>query len=696
MSELRDRLFDEILEARQRVYAVGEPTPLQRVNLPHIPVTVFAKREDLGPINAYKWRGAYNCMCKLTGEQRAKGVVAASAGNHGQGVALAAARLGCHAHIFMPRSTPTVKQDSVRRHGGENVEIVLTGDSYDAASAAAHKFAEQHGLTFVHPYDDTATMGGQGTLADEVVMSGKGPFTRIYLQIGGGGLAAACACWFKKYWPGCKCIGVEGTTQASMKQAVETGERVVLHGVDVFCDGTAVRQAGENTFPLCRELLDGYVTVTNDEVCQAIRDLWNTLRVIPEPSGAMGLAGLVQDWEAGRISPEDRCLVVISGGNMDFSQLGVVSRLAGVQDSTRKSHYVRFAVPTEECDLRRCREIIPQNIQLTDVQFGLIDSDTQYPVFGLLTTKQEFADIFDNLTKLGLHPMDVSQDVGVRFRMIAYNRECMHHPALYAIDFPERAGAFGEFVSHVSGFATICYFDYRYSGESVGRALVGLDFKSPGYHATFLDAVQGLLGSTIQGIRELQVEGLRVLHSAERLILASSSPRRHSLLEREGVKFLVVVRQVDEICDPTLSPEALCARNASAKAEAVALDFPRDTVVGADTMVFLDGKPYGKPKDEEDAVRMLTELQGRTHCVCTAVAVIMPGGLRRDFTEKSYVTFRKMSEQDIREYIRKVYVLDKAGAYAMQEKSELIVEKVEGDQDNVVALPVKRLLRVIA
>ena len=198
-STLRDQLFDEILQARQRVYAVGSATPLQELRIPGVDVTVFAKREDLGPIKAYKWRGAYNCMAKLTPEQRAGGVVAASAGNHGQGVALAARRLGCKAHIFMPRSTPEVKQNAVRMHGGDNVEIVLEGDSYDAASAAAHAFAETHQLTFVHPYDHLYTMGGQGTLADEVVMSGQGGFDRVYLQIGGGGLASGCACWFKKF-----------------------------------------------------------------------------------------------------------------------------------------------------------------------------------------------------------------------------------------------------------------------------------------------------------------------------------------------------------------------------------------------------------------------------------------------------------------------------------------------------------------
>ena len=206
MMNIREQLFEEILQARQRVYAVGDPTPLQEVTLPGVEATIFAKREDMGPIKAYKWRGAFNCMSKLAPEERARGVVAASAGNHGQGVALAAARLGCKAYVFMPRSTPHVKQRAVRMHGGDHVEIVLSGDSYDAASAAAHRFADEKGLTFVHPYDDLATMGGQGTLADEVVMSGKGPFDRVYLQIGGGGLASACACWFKRFWPGCRSI----------------------------------------------------------------------------------------------------------------------------------------------------------------------------------------------------------------------------------------------------------------------------------------------------------------------------------------------------------------------------------------------------------------------------------------------------------------------------------------------------------
>lgn len=503
MSTLRNQLFDEILQARQRVYAVGEPTPMSRVTLPGVDAIVYAKREDLGPIKAYKWRGAYNCMSKLTPEQRAGGVVAASAGNHGQGVALAAARLGCNAHIFMPRSTPAVKQNAVRMHGGEHVQIVLAGDSYDAASAAAHEFAEQKRLTFVHPYDDIATMGGQGTLADEVVMSGKGPFDRVYLQIGGGGLASGCACWFKKFWPECKCIGVEGVNQASMKLAVETGERKALPYVDVFCDGTAVRIAGENTFPLCRELLDSYVTVTNDEVCQAIRALWNSLRVVPEPSGAMGLAALLKDWDAGCIRPGEKCLVVLSGANMDFSQLGVVAARGGVRETNRTLRYLRIPMETKRGQILKYLKHIPDGVQLMDVQYGRIEGGIQHPVFGVLGTQEQFDEIAASLAAKGLKSEDVTDDDDVRFRMISYDRVHLSHPVFFVIEFPERPGAFQEFMSAMGEYANLCYFNYQYSGEQVGRALVGLEFSTREDRDACRRLAEGLSGTTIQKIHEL-------------------------------------------------------------------------------------------------------------------------------------------------------------------------------------------------
>lgn len=503
MSTLKNELFDEILQARQRVYAVGTPTPLQELCLPGVKATIYAKREDLGPIKAYKWRGAYNCMAKLTPEQRARGVVAASAGNHGQGVALAARRLQCKAHIFMPRSTPEVKQNAVRMHGGEAVEIVLTGDSYDAASHAAHEFAEANGLTFVHPYDHLYTMGGQGTLADEVVMSGKGPFDRVYLQIGGGGLAAACACWFKRFWPECKCIGVEGVSQASMKLAVESGERKTLPYVDVFCDGTAVRTAGELTYELCKELLDDYVTVTNEEVCKAIRSLWNSIRVITEPSGSMGMAALMQDWQKGNIKEGEKCLVVLSGANMDFAQMGVVASRAGVQETNRRERFLQIPMQTKRGQILKYLESIPHGVQLTDVQYGRLAADIQYPVFGVLATDEQFAEIDRVLAEKGLKAKDVTNHDDVRFRMISYDRGRLRHPVFFVIEFPERPGAFTEFMRVTGDYAHLCYFNYRYSGEHVGRALVGMEFDTKEDRDMCREKAKQLLGTTIQGLHEL-------------------------------------------------------------------------------------------------------------------------------------------------------------------------------------------------
>ncbi len=517
MSSLRDQLFDEVLQARQRVYAVGAPTPLQRIDLPGVDAEVYVKREDLGPIKAYKWRGAYNCMATLSPMQRSKGVVAASAGNHGQGVALAAARLGCHAHIFMPRSTPVVKQAAVRMHGGQHVEIVLTGDSYDAASQAAHEYADSNGLTFVHPYDDLSTMGGQGTLADEVVMSGQGAMERIYLQIGGGGLASGCACWFRKFWPSCTVLGVEGVDQASMKLAVESGQRQTLPYVDVFCDGTAVRTAGENTFELCRELLDDYVTITNEEVCQAIRALWNGLRVVPEPSGAMGLAALLQDWKKGRIRKGEKCLVVISGANMDFSQLGVVAKRAGVGETQRHLRYLRLPMKTRRGEIIKYLRHIPSGVQLVDVQYGRIEGEIQYPVFGVLGTAEQFAEIESRLAQEELSSQDVTNDADVSFRMISYDRRHLSHPVFFVIDFPERSGAFIEFMDAMGEFANLCYFNYQYSGESVGRALVGLDFDSLEDRDACRARAEQLKGTTIQGLHDLP-------NSVRRRVLGQMSP----------------------------------------------------------------------------------------------------------------------------------------------------------------------------
>ena len=471
-SPLRKQLFEEILMARQRVYEVAPPTALERLELP-IDAEVYIKREDLSPIHAYKWRGAYNAMATLSAEQRAGGVICASAGNHAQGVALAAKRMGVSAKIFMPRSTPRMKQLAVKRHGGENVEIVLHGDTYDAASDEAKRVGKEERRTYVHPYDDLKTMGGQGTLADEVVMAGLGHFDIAYVQIGGGGLAAAVACWLKHYYPGIRIIGVEGVDQASMAAAVRAGGPVTLPYVDVFADGTAVKRAGDLTWQLCAELIDEFITVTNDELCAAIQHLWEARRAIPEPAGAMGLAGLLKDPSK---AIGKRVLTILCGANMDFSQLGLVAHRAGI--GARRRRYYRFTIGERNGTLLDLVEKGMEGVSIVDFQYGKVHAEVAHPVIGFEAGPMELELMTRRLVEFGIPFEDVTSQEDVEFRMIHYDSALFAHPWFIKLEFPERAGALRDFLRAIRSRANICYFNYSYSGERVGRALLGFEFLS--------------------------------------------------------------------------------------------------------------------------------------------------------------------------------------------------------------------------
>lgn len=502
-----DCLYDEILAARDRVYAVGDATPLQKLPLSQIDAEVWVKREDLGPIKAYKWRGSYNAISALSSEQRAKGIVAASAGNHAQGVALAAHSLGCKAVIFMPRSTPEVKQREVLRFGQDAVEIKLVGDTYDDASHAAKAFCEETKAVYVHPYDDVMVMAGQGTMADEVVNSGEGPFDRAYIAIGGGGLVAATACYLKKCWPNIKVYGVEGMEQASMKAALKEGEPVQLDYVDVFCDGTAVRKAGSNTFKVCQEYLDGVVTVTNDEVCHSIRSLWESIRVIPEPSGGMSLAGFQKHYEAGEVKSGEKVLTVVSGANMDFAQLGAIASRAGI--GTKRRRYLRVPIPERKGSLVEFLKEVPKNISIIDLQYGRTDSDVQYPILGLIGSVEDYTDLDEVVSARGVAAVDVSSSEDVDYRIINYAPELFCNPLFINIEFPERAGAFLQFMTEVKDIASLCYFNYAYSGERVGRALVGMEFASLDQQQSCLQCIMEMSshdGGCIRAAREVSDE----------------------------------------------------------------------------------------------------------------------------------------------------------------------------------------------
>ncbi|MEM1060707.1 MAG: pyridoxal-phosphate dependent enzyme [Planctomycetota bacterium] len=472
-ASLREQLFDEILLARQRVYAVREPTPLERLDI-GTAAEVWVKREDQPPIHAYKWRGAYNHMATLDAAARGRGVVCASAGNHAQGVALAAAKLGCDATVFMPRPTPLMKRQAVAMHGGGRVTIELVGDTFDQSFAAARRFTEEHDRPLVHPYDDLATMGGQGTLADEVVMSGVGPFDVAYLQIGGGGMAAAAACWLKHYMPGIRIVGVEAEGQASMAAAVRNGGPVTLDELDIFCDGTAVQRAGDLTYALCSELIDDFVTVGEQEVCGAIRAFWNWRRRIVEPAGALGLAGLLSQKD--RLDGK-RTLAVMCGANMDFSRLAVIAAEAGTGGETRR--HLRFEIAEERGSLLRLLRQVLSDCNIIEFQYGKSGSSLAAPVIGFDSSAAVLEEVFNRCDAAGIGVTDVTSSEDVQFRAIRYAPETFGHPLMLRYEFPERVGALHEFLERTGDLANVCYFNYAYTGEPIGRALVGLEFGGP-------------------------------------------------------------------------------------------------------------------------------------------------------------------------------------------------------------------------
>lgn len=480
VSPLR-RLRREILAARSRVYAAGAPTPLQRVKGPD-GVDLLVKREDLSPIKAYKWRGAYNRMAVLTDEERERGVVAASAGNHAQGVALAAASLRVKARIHMPRSTPGIKQEAVLGHGGSWVEVVLTGDAYDDALRRALEDCRENGGVYIHAYDDLLVMAGQGTLADEVATSGESGIDAAFLQIGGGGLAAGVGAWLKMLYPRIRIIAVEGEDQACYAAARQAGRPVRLDHVDLFCDGTAVRQVGDWPFAILPGVVDEEMTVSNEEVCEAIRFCWNQLRCVPEPSGAMGLAGLLR--RSGEFSGR-KVLAVLCGANVDFGQLGVIASQAGV--GSAKRFFWRITIPEKPGSMLALLEKGLGTAFIYDFLYGKTDSDRAWPVFGFSCSEEEKEAMAERLRTHGYKFEEVTDDEDVHFGIIPYEARLFAHPVFLNLEFHERSGALFDFLNQtIRGKANFCFFQYRYSGERVGRALIGLEFNSADHRDRFL------------------------------------------------------------------------------------------------------------------------------------------------------------------------------------------------------------------
>ncbi|MEM1184249.1 MAG: pyridoxal-phosphate dependent enzyme [Planctomycetota bacterium] len=480
MSTVGDNsMFSRVMLARARVYRVAPATPMTMVSLPG-GSTLLVKREDLGPVHSFKWRGAAVRISELADEGCTE-VVAASAGNHAQGVALASAAAGMRATIFMPRSTPRIKQQQVRRLGGTHVDVRLEGDCYDESAASAAQYATERGARIVHAYDDLSVIAGQGVIGDEIAQE-TSELDRVYLCVGGGGLAAGVATVLRASIPGVELIGVEAEGQASMKAALDAGEPVDIGPVDSFCDGTAVRKVGERTFEFCREALDRVVTVSNDEVCAAIELAWETLRAIPEPSGALAFAAAVREADG-----TSRDLAVLSGANLDFMTLPRIAQRSHI--GRRERRYYAFGIREEAGSLVSLLDRLGDGCNIVDFQYGKTDERLADPVIGFEASPGELDRIPDEAMTLGIESRDVSSQQAVGFRVIPLRPGLMRSPVFAVVTFPDRGGALRELMHRVGKVASICYFNYVSTGETEGSAMMGFEFEDAARRAAFLDVL---------------------------------------------------------------------------------------------------------------------------------------------------------------------------------------------------------------
>jgi threonine dehydratase len=461
-----------ILDAR--VYDVALRTPLdpmvrlgKRLGYP-----VFLKREDLQPIFSFKIRGAYNRIAHLSEEAKAAGIICASAGNHAQGVALSANKLGIVATIVMPVTTPVIKIEAVRYWGGK---VVLHGDTFDDAYEQALLLAREQGLTFVHPYDDCDVIAGQGTVGVEILHQHPDPIEAIFIPIGGGGLAAGIASYVKFLRPEIKLIGVEPADAASMKMAISAGERVVLDRVGLFADGVAVRQAGVETFRLCRQLLDDVLAVDTDAMCAAIKDIFEDVRVLSEPAGALSLAGL-KAYALANPQPLGALIAINSGANLNFDRLRHVAERAEVGEE--REILLAVTIPEQAGSYRRFVQVLG-NHTVTEFNYRYAGGSQAHVFVGLklVDAKRKKAEIVGQLEKLGYEVVDLSLDetAGLHIRyMVGGRAQGLSDELILRCEFPERPGALLNFLDGVGADWNITLFHYRNHGADYGRVLVGM------------------------------------------------------------------------------------------------------------------------------------------------------------------------------------------------------------------------------
>jgi threonine dehydratase len=457
------------------VYDVAQETPLERApqlsnRLGH---NIFLKREDLQPVFSFKLRGAYNKMTKLTEEQRQRGVIAASAGNHAQGVALGAQKLGCRALIVMPVTTPQVKIDAVRERGAE---VVLFGDSYSDAYKHALTLEAEQQLTFVHPFDDPDVIAGQGTIGVEILRQHQGPIDAIFVAIGGGGLISGVGAYVKQIRPDIRLIGVQTTDSNAMAQSLAAGERKELSDVGLFADGTAVKLVGKETFRLCQMFVDEIICVSTDELCAAIKDVFQDTRSILEPSGALAVAGAKAYADRLGIKAKPQTWVAIAcGANMNFDRLRFVSERAEIGE--QREAVFAVSIPEKRGAFKDFCEVVgPRNV--TEFNYRISDHNQAQVFVGIQTqSREEGKQIAQSFTLAGFATLDLTDDelAKLHLRHLVGGRSSLaKNEKLYRFEFPERPGALMKFLSSMAPEWNISLFHYRNHGADYGRILIGL------------------------------------------------------------------------------------------------------------------------------------------------------------------------------------------------------------------------------
>jgi threonine dehydratase len=463
--------LEKILTAQ--VYDVAHESPLEFApNLSkRLENRLLLKREDMQPVFSFKLRGAYNKMVNLPPEQLAQGVIAASAGNHAQGVALAAQALGSTAVIVMPVTTPQMKVDAVAARGGA---VVLHGDTYDDAYAHACQLGQERGLTFIHPFDDPDVIAGQGTIGMELLRQCQKPIHAIFVAIGGGGLISGIAAYVKRLRPEIKIIGVEPVDADAMSRSLKASKRVTLEQVGLFADGVAVRAVGEETFRLCQAHVDEIILVNTDDTCAAIKDVFEDTRSILEPAGALAIAGAKAYVEREGIQGET-LIAIACGANMNFDRLGFVAERAEVGE--RREALLAVTIPEERGSFRRFCECLGGH-SLTEFNYRMSDSSEAHMFVGIkIQGRQDAIALIQTFESQGFKTLDLTDDELAKLHlrhMVGGRASSADHELLYRFIFPERPGALSKFLSSMNPTWNISLFHYRNNGSDYGRIVVGM------------------------------------------------------------------------------------------------------------------------------------------------------------------------------------------------------------------------------